>query len=606
MLVTVFREKHKVVLIVLAVCVTIAFVLSGGAYLLSGGRPGEGDVAKVNGAPISARELVARRMEMVERLRAMMGDNFDPDMFGSVDFTQRALSDLISAKLLDQESRRLGIRATREAAEELLRSDPMFFGEDGKFNADRYNAFVSNPNVRWNDVYASLERRIRVNALLANVQNAVKVSESELRQEYQLRNGKVKVKYLALNPSQFEDEVAVTEEMINDYYMRNRQGYIEPEKIRVKYVVVPIVASDADRQAVLDRAGKVLDRAKAGEDFADLARRYSEASDASENAGEMGWIEDRFLPEAVVAAVSQLAEGELSEIVESEQQEVGLYKCEGRREEDGKKEIKLRRIVFKLAAGIETREKLASQIDELANEALESKSLDAAGEKLEMEVKETGLFSERDRFVQGIGMDSQTFVRSAFWLDDDNKISNVVMTANAYYVLELAERKESRVRELAEVEAQVRNAVTRQEGLVLAHKKAAELASRIDRLDDLKTVDEELASSVKESEPITRSGYVPGVPGDRQFYNVAFALDPGKLSEPILGKNGAYLLEVVEKVPFDEEKFKEEKEKFKEQLTDQKMRMLTEDWHVWLRARAKVRLNEKLLAELSGDQDSSQ
>ena len=606
MLVTVFREKHKVVLIVLAVCVTIAFVLSGGAYLLSGGRPSEGDVAKVNGTPISARELVARRMEMVERLRAMMGDNFDPAMFGSVDFTQRALNDLVSAKLLDQESKRLGIRATRENAEELLRSDPMFLGEDGKFNADRYNAFVSNPNVRWNEVYANLERRIRVNTLLANVQNAVKMSESELRQEYQLRNGKVKVRYLALNPSQFEDEVEVTEEMINDYYIRNQQGYTEPEKIRVKYVVVPIAASDADRQAVLDRAGKVLDRAKAGEDFADLARRYSEAPDASENAGEMGWIEERFLPETVVSAVSQLAEGEPSEIVESEQQEVGLYKCEGRREEDGKKEIKLRRIVFKLAAGVETRETLASQIDELANEALESKSLDAAAEKLEMEVKETGLFSQRDRFVQGIGMDSQTFVRSAFWLDDDNKISDVVMTANAYYVLELAETKESRVRELDEVEAQVRNAVTRQEGLVLAQNKAADLASRINRLDDLKTVDEELASSVKESEPITRSGYVPGVPGDRQFYNAAFALDPGKLSAPILGKNGAYLLEVIEKVPFDEEKFKEEKEKFKEQLTDQKMRMLTEDWHGWLRAGAKVRLNEKLLAELSGDQDSSQ
>lgn len=603
MLVTVFRDKYKIFLVVIAVCVTIAFVLSGGGLsrILMGGRPGEGDVAKVNGTAIGVREVLTRRGRMLGRLRTMMGDNFDPDMFRSVDFTQRALNELIASALLDQESKRLGIRATREAAEELLRSDPRFFGEDGKFNVDAYNEFVSDPSVQWNEVYESLERSIRVNTLLANVQNPVKVSESELRQEYRLKNEKVKVRYLALNPSQFEDEVDVTEEMINDYYMRNRQGYIEPEKIRIKYVVVPIAASDADRQAVLDRAGKVLARARAGEDLAELARRYSEAPGASEDAGEMEWVDERFLPEGVASAVSGLADGELSEVVETEQQEVGLYKCEGRRDENGKKEIKLRRIVFKLAAGIDTREKLASQIDELAKGALESKSLDVAAEQLGMEVKETDLFSRRDRFVQGIGIDSPDFVRTAFWLEEpDNKISDVVMTANAYYVLELDERKESGVRELAEVEAQVRNAVAGQEGLALAHKKAADLASRIDGLDDLKTVDEELASSVKESEPITRNGYVPGVPGDRQFYNVAFALDPGKLSEPILGKNGAYLLEVVEKVPFDEEKFEQEREQFREQLTDQKMRMLSEDWHGWLRARADVRLNEKLLAELSG------
>lgn len=600
MLVTVFRKKYKVFLIGIAVFVTFAFVLSGGSFsrIARGRGPGEEDVAKVNGKPISVRQLIARRMQILGRLRVMMGDNFDPDMFGSVDFTRRALNDLITAELLDQESKRQGIQATREDAEELLRSNPTFF-EDGKFNADRYNAFVSRTDIPWNDYYEDLKREVRVGTLLANVQNAVKVSENELREEYRLRNEKVKVRYIALNPSQFEDEVDVTEEMVKDHYGRNQAAYEEPEKVRVKYVVVPIVASDADREAVLDRARNVLAKAKAGEDFGELAKRYSEAPGAAENSGDMDWIEERFLPEAVASAVSGLADGELSDVVEMERQEVGLYKCEGRREEEGKKEIKLRRIVFNLAAGIETREELASRIDALATDARDSESLDGAAEKLGMEVKETGLFSERDRFVQGIGMDSPDFVRTAFWLkESETKVSDVVMTANAYYVIELAETSKSRVRELAEVEQQVRNAVMRQEGLALAHKKVIDLASRIARLDDLKSVDEELASSVKESEPITRSGYAPGVPGDREFYNVALALDPGELSEPILGKNGAYLLEVVEKIPVDEKKFEEEKEEFKEQLTDQKARMLTEDWHGWLRARADIRLNEQLITNL--------
>ena len=113
MLVTLFRKKYKLVLGVIAVFVTIAFVLSGGGFsrVMLGGRPGEGDVAKVNGIAISARDLVARRAQMLARLRTMMGANFDPDMFGSIDFTQRALNDLIASALLDHESKRLGIFA---------------------------------------------------------------------------------------------------------------------------------------------------------------------------------------------------------------------------------------------------------------------------------------------------------------------------------------------------------------------------------------------------------------------------------------------------------------------------------------------------------------
>ena len=600
MLISAFRKRYKVVLAVITGPVIVSFVLWGGfSRVFSGKRPGEDEVAKVNGTPITARELIARRTATLERLRALMGANYDPDLLRSADFTQRALNDLITSALLDQESRRLRIRATREAAEELLRSDPMFF-KDGKFSPEAYNEYVSDPRIQWGYEYERLEWRVRLNKLLADVESAVKVSESEVRQEYRLANEKVKVRYLALNPAQFEDEVSVTEEMIKDYYGRNRQGYREHEKVRVKYVVVPIVASDADREAALDKARNVLAKAEAGEDFAELARRYSEAPDASENAGDMGWTEESLLPEDIAASVAGLGDGELSGVVEREQQEICLYKCEGRREDDGKKEIKLRRIVFRLSAGADTRDKLASQIDTLVKEAHDNQSLDAAAQKFGMAVRDSGLFSRSDRFIQGIGIDSPTFLRTAFWLEKPGQLSDVIITPGAYYVLQLEERREPRLRELSEVEQLVRNAVIRQEGLALAHKKVVELASRMTSLEDLKTVDEQLASSVKESEPIARNGYVPGVPGDRQFYNVAFALDPGELSKPILGKNGAYLLEVIEKVPFDEEKFEKDKEKFVEQLIEQKKRMLVEEWQNWLLARADIRLNEKLIAEIVG------
>jgi peptidyl-prolyl cis-trans isomerase D len=607
------RRHYKYFLIATAVLVIPTFIMWGGPGRMLQKRPGEEEVARVNGTPITAEELAHSMAAARQRLRAALGENYDPDMFEGGALVQRVLNDLVTARLVSQEVDRLRIRVSHEAVEEWLRNQPQFF-EDGKFNAEEYNAFVSRTDIPWDSVYEDLRRSIRLDMLVAGVESVAKLSEPELREEYRLRNDKVKVKYLAFTPSQFEDEVTVTDEEIQQYYAENQQSFIEPEKIRVQYVTVPIAPSDSDREAVLEKARDVLAKARAGEDFAELAERYSEEPQASENAGDMGWREERLLSGAIASAVSELKEGDLSDVVETERQQVCLLKCEGRKEEDGTTQVKLRQIVFDLAPSEETQEKLASQIDAVMKAAHESKSLVAAAEKLGMEVEEAGPFSERDRFLPAIGMDSQEFVRTAFWLQEQHDqmqeqedaseeptdISDVMITRNAYYVMQLAGRTERGLRELSEVEAQIRNAVMRRKGLALAHTKATELASRLTSLDQVKQVDEELAASVKESEPFTRTGYVPGVPGERDFFNAAFALEPGKLSPPVLGRSGAYLLEVVERIPVDEKQFEEDKEQFREQLVRQKVNMLTEDWQWWLQARADVRFNEKLLAEMAG------
>jgi peptidyl-prolyl cis-trans isomerase D len=492
----------------------------------------------------------------------------------------------------------LRIRITREAVEGRLRSWPLFY-TDGEFNTTKYNQFVSRTDISWNNLYADLKAQIRREQLLGDVEGGARLSQSEIMNEYRLRNEQVKVRYLALNPSQFENEVAVTEEKLKDYYDKNRMSYFELEKVTVKYVEAKIVPSDSDRQAVRDKARNVLAKAEAGEDFAELAKRYSDAPDASENSGDMGWMEESYLPDAVAAAVAQLENGELSDIVER-QQDFYIYKCEGRKEEDGKKKVKLRQVMFKLAAGADTREKIASEVDALLAETHRSGSLGIAAEKLGMEVEETPPFGKGDRFIQGIGMDARTFVNAAFALEKPGDLSYVVITPQAYYLLELFERKDRRLRELSEVKELLRNRVVRQEALVLAHKKAAEIALQITALDDLESVDEKLASSVRISEPFTRTGYVPGVVGNREFHSVAFSAEQGELSEPILGGNGAYFLEVVERIPIDEELYEQDKEKLREQLLALRKQMLVVDWQSWLRSRADIRMNEEVVAELLG------
>jgi peptidyl-prolyl cis-trans isomerase D len=596
---TVLRRHHRAILIGVCIFIIPAFVMWGGASRMGARGPGEGEVAKVNGAAITEQELTDAVRRIGQNLREAMGQNYDPDLFGSAALTQQALGQLISEKLVIQESKRLGTRVTRKDIEERLRSLSLF-QVDGKFDADRYNAFVSQERYPWSELYEDLEFQMRHETVLADVEGGAKLTETELRNEYRMRNEQVKVKYFALNPSQFESEVAVTEQMLKDYYDANRANYIEPEKVRVKYVEARVEASKSDRQAVHEKARTLLARAEAGEQFVELAKRYSEAPDAAEKGGEMDWVEESLLPDEVASAVAELENDDLSDIVET-QQGVHIYKCEGRKEDDGKKQIKLRRIEFALAASAETRDKITSQVDTLLAEANSSKSLETAAETVGMEVKETPLFGKSDRFIQGIRPNAaRSFVSAASALEKTGDLSYVIRTPDAFYLLELIEIQENRLRELSEVEELVRNRVVRQEALVLASKRADEIASQITSLGDVEGVDENLASSVRLSEPFTRRGYIPGVVGDREFHNVAFASELGELSGPILGRNGVYFLEVVERIPIDTEKYEQEKEKLRESLLAQRKRMLSADWQRWLQRRADIRTNNALIAEYMG------
>ena len=109
---------------------------------------------------------------------------------------------------------------------------------------------------------------------------------------------------------------AVTDAEIHDYYAANPDKFTRPERMRARHVLIKVEAgADAPkREAARGRIDQVLARARKGEDFAALARQYSEDSSAAEG-GDLGFFARGQMVPEFDAAAFQLKPGEVSGVV---------------------------------------------------------------------------------------------------------------------------------------------------------------------------------------------------------------------------------------------------------------------------------------------------
>src|SRR5690606_37602957 len=133
---------------------------------------------------------------------------------------------------------------------------------------------------------------------------------SELRQQILLQR---------VREREVASRVQVTDADI-DEFIRDQMGANDLASLELNLshvlVSVPEGASEAqvaERQA---RAQRVADRARAGEDFATLAREFSDAPERS-NGGQFGWRAATRLPDLFVNSTRALAPGEVAGPVRS-------------------------------------------------------------------------------------------------------------------------------------------------------------------------------------------------------------------------------------------------------------------------------------------------
>jgi len=128
---------------------------------------------------------------------------------------------------------------------------------------------------------------------------------------------RMKVQMDLLIASEMKDG-EVKDEDVKTFYDDNPQYFEKPEQVRAAHILIMTQdKSDEEEAAAKTKIEGLLKRAKAGEDFAALAKEFSEDPGSKDNGGEYTFPRGQMVPPFEEAAFT-LKDGEISDVVETE------------------------------------------------------------------------------------------------------------------------------------------------------------------------------------------------------------------------------------------------------------------------------------------------
>jgi peptidyl-prolyl cis-trans isomerase D len=224
------RQAQGWIVKVLFALIVMSFAMWGVGDYFSGQSTVK--VADVGGQTISQQALQQRVRDERNRLRRLLGNDFDPD---PKQLQARVLRDMIRSRLLDLEAARLGLTASDAAVRRAIQSQPAF-QVGGSFSTERYRSLIGRMGMGPSDYEARIRRDLAVADLRDFVREGTVVAEGELWQAFRREHERRSVEFFRLSPAAFADQVSLKEAALKAHYEANRDAYRRPAQARVRYV----------------------------------------------------------------------------------------------------------------------------------------------------------------------------------------------------------------------------------------------------------------------------------------------------------------------------------------------------------------------------------
>jgi peptidyl-prolyl cis-trans isomerase D len=627
------RKRNWVIILFLgAIIVSFSLFVGSGDY---GERSGAA-VAEVNGEPISQREFALQYDREVQRYRELLKGSLTPDMVKGLNIKGNLVETLIQKQLVLQEARNLGLVATDDELADFIAKVPEF-QIAGRFSKERYLQVLQANRLAPAQFEEEQREQLTIQRLYSVILDAVHVTDAETRERYRIEQERINLHFIKLPIGDFTTQVKLTEDDIKKHYERNKEALKEPLKIQVEYLSYPYdqFASSADvsekeieeyyktnsaqfhrpkeakvryisvsvapgasaeqKNRERARAETIVKEARAGMDFAQLAKRESNDSSAAKG-GDVGWIAAGQMPPPIETAIFSLAKGAVSDPMETPAG-FQIFKVEDLKEEKTLSLKEAHAEIVKILRTDKAKREAAKIADADREKALSGADFAKLSGDRRVNAKVTDWFAQGE-ILPEIG-ENQEFYKNAFALAA-NDTSPIVEGREAYYLLRLKQRRDAAVPPLDGVKSRIESGLRESKAYELALQRGNSLLDQLKKSKDVEKVAQTNSVKLEETGWFARSA--PQLPKIGELAEIKGG--PLTLSEQkpfsdrlYTQKDALYVLAFKGSQGADMEQFEKEKEIIKKQaLAESRQRALIK-FMEGLKTKAKIELNTAFIEE---------
>jgi peptidyl-prolyl cis-trans isomerase D len=626
--------------------IVIVFIFWGMGGIVGGERAQF--VVRINQNAVAPAEFARAYNNLLRLYQNVYKDNFKPEMVKSLDLKNKAVDELIRANLMRQEAKRIGLAVDDDEVRDAIVELPAF-QEDGRFNKQLYLRVLRANKISPGEFEESEQDDLLVKKLQDLVLAGVHVSEAEVLDRYRMDNEKVNLRFVKLDAASFIPEVKLTDQDIQAYYDKNRETFREPDRVRIEYVLYtpdkftgqtqvsdaevqqyynehiaeyekpeqvharhilfryPPKATAEDKEKVRKHAEEVLAKVKAGEDFAALAKQYSEDSSAAQG-GDLGSFTRGKMVAPFERAAFSLAPGETSDLVESP---FGLHiiKVESKEPAHTQPLDEVRAQITDKLKQEKARELARARAEADRAKVAGGETLADAARAADLKVATPAPFAATE-MIADLGRNPE--LSAAAFATAAGEVGPVVDAPNGFIVFRVAEKLAAHVPELAAIRDRVETAVRNERAQALAKSAAEAMLSELQKNPDLDAVAKAYAAKTPRAEArnvkVEETGgfrrqatSIPNLGSAPELQEAAFALTPDKPVAPaVYDVHGSSVVAVLkERIPADEEKFQTEKKNLVKQAEERRKSLVMEQFLNYLKAHAAIQINDDYLASVA-------
>ncbi len=538
-------RKRSFVLIVVIGMALFAFVISG--VFVGSGLSQNQTIGEVNGEKID--------YETFNLLVQQTQDFYGLDLINAVNYAWEVG---IKNIVLTQELDKLGINAGKDQLEQIVSaepsivSNPEFQNDIGLFDFTKFSRYINqlksmNPTaynswkIQEQNVIASAKQKIYFNLITSSIT----YTDVESNLEYHLENDKVTIDYIKIPFNEIPDSIfKITNSQISNFIKKNKNNYIiDPSRI-IEYVFVPDVASPLDENNIRTNLESIRDGIIQYNDVTKLVDSIEGFKDVK-NIVEFVETYSEKPYDSIYKTRDQLS-GDFRDILYGlkKGKTFGPYK-------DGNYYV-LSKMIDKKREGGVNKVLLANIHQQIVPSNESSNQNYRLASRIEFDAKTNLSLDQNNYYVENYetlnpydsGIPDISDSRSVIkWIyDESTKVDEIkrFTLTEGYLIGRIKEINKERLPGVGDVSDNVKNEILKKIKFDYIKKKYK--TPTIESIAEDYNMDIQRASAVTQYDPV-----LVGAGAEPYIIGASFALEPGEVSNLLLGKEGIYIIHSISK-----------------------------------------------------------